>query len=240
MKRSDIIKVSSIQTLGTLDGPGIRFVVFLKGCPLRCMYCHNPETWADDEYQIYNVDDLVNMIMRYTPYFGKDGGVSVSGGEPLVQAAALIGLFKKLKNLNINIVLDTSGCLWNDDVSELLKYVDLCILDIKHTDKEEYFRLTKGNLCDTLYFLNMLEKRGIDTWIRQVIVNGLNDDVKQLSCLRELTQQYKCVKKVELLGFKNICKTKYERLNILFPMGNIAETESKKVEQLQKKYFSNE
>lgn len=210
-------KINSIQSLGTLDGPGIRFVVFMQGCNLRCGYCHNPDTWDITKGKTTSVQELTDKALRYKNYFGDSGGITVSGGEPLLQAEFVTELFKSCHENGINTCLDTSGSILNDKVKELLKHTDRVLLDIKFTDNDDYIKYTGCNLSAPLAFLDYLESTGIPTTIRQVIVPTLNDSEESISMLREVVASHKCVDKVELLPFKKICKVKYDNLGIEFP-----------------------
>lgn len=210
-------KINSIQSLGTLDGPGIRFVVFMQGCNLRCGYCHNPDTWDITKGKTTSVQELTDKALRYKNYFGDSGGITVSGGEPLLQAEFVTELFKSCHENGINTCLDTSGSILNDKVKELLRHTDRVLLDIKFTDNDDYIKYTGCNLSAPLAFLDYLESTGIPTTIRQVIVPTLNDSEESISMLREVVASHKCVDKVELLPFKKICKVKYDNLGIEFP-----------------------
>lgn len=214
-------RVSSFQTLGTLDGPGIRFVVFLQGCPLQCGCCHNPETQNSQGGEEYTPQQILEMAVKYKSYFGEMGGITVSGGEPLLQAEFVKELFKLCKDNGINTCLDTSGCIINDSVLNLLPLCDLVLLDIKYTDNDKYLKYVGCSLSMPLNFLKELEGLGIPVWIRQVIIPTLNDSDKDLKTLAQITGGYNCVKKVELLPFKKICQTKYDSLNRKFPFEHI-------------------
>ena len=174
--------INSLETFGLVDGPGIRVVVFLNGCSLRCKFCHNPEMWKKAENNT-TVDELVNKIKRYKPYFKNTGGVTFSGGEPLLQSKFLLEVCKKLKKENIHIALDTAGVGY--DYDELLDYVDLVIFDIKAIDKDKYHELVKHDIKDSLVFLDKCQKQNIPMWIRQVIVPGINDTEEYVLELKE-------------------------------------------------------
>lgn len=211
-------RIHSFQSLGTVDGPGVRCVVFFQGCPLRCICCHNPDTWSFDGGEETDCDALVKKILRFRSYFGTEGGVTVSGGEPLMQAAFVAELFAKLKAEGIHTALDTSGCVFNADIEELLKFTDLVLLDFKYQNEDDYFNYTKCHLSAVEYFLGELEKRGIDTWLRRVIIPGKSDDEVSVSALNALAENCGCVKRVELLPFRDLCREKYENLGIPFPL----------------------
>jgi len=217
-------KINSIQTLGAVDGPGVRFVVFMQGCPLRCAYCHNPDTWDMGGGEEYEVREIFKKILRYREYFGKDGGVTVSGGEPLIQADFVRELFSLCKEAGIHTARDTSGCIWNEAAEKLLDVTDLCLLDYKMTNDADYKKYTLCEKAKVDAFLENLQEKNIDTWLRQVIVKGINDTRENVSLLYAVRDAHPCVKKVELLKFRKLCSVKYESLGILFPLANTEET----------------
>jgi len=216
--------------MGTLDGPGLRTIIFLPGCPLRCQYCHNPDTWAREAGRPHTVESLLNFIGRYQTYYKGDGGVTFSGGEPLLQAKSLIPLVKKLKQKGIHVALDSSGAVLNQSVEELLTLVDLVLLDVKHTDPSAYSELTKGRLEDTLTFLDYLKKHRVPYWIRQVIIPSINDKEDQVLQLDQLTRSpYR--KRIELLAFHQSGRHKWQALGIPYPL---EKTESLSINHLKK------
>lgn len=210
-------RIHSFQSLGTLDGPGLRSVVFLQGCPLRCGFCHNPDTWDFADGKIMEAADVAARVRRYKSYFGTEGGLTVSGGEALAQAGFVAELFERCHRDGIHTCLDTSGCLHAAEEKALLAYTDLCLLDIKFTTEEEYVRYTGGSLHTTLAFLGRLQAAGVPVWIRQVIVPGLNDTPEQIDRLNALISPYGNVQKVEVLAFHKLCIEKYQALGIPFP-----------------------
>lgn len=226
--------VSSIQSLGTLDGPGLRYVVFLQGCNLRCGCCHNPETWDLGKGKEIDSLELVNKALRYKEYFKDNGGITLSGGEPLLQVEFSKDVFKKAKEVNINTCLDTSGSILNDKVKELLEYTDRVLLDIKYTNNEDYFKYVGCDLDQVLKFLEYLEEKNIQTTLRQVIIPTLNDNFENINKLNEIINKYQCIDKVELLPFKKICQTKYDNLNIEFKFKKFDETSNDLIEKLSK------
>ena len=205
--------VNSIQTLGTLDGPGVRFVVFMQGCPLKCGYCHNPETQELSGGKEYTADQIVASVLRYKEYFGKDGGITVSGGEPLLQAEFVAEIFEKCHQNGINTCLDTSGCIINEAVEKLIDLTDYVMLDIKFTSDDDYKKYIGCPLSKPLDFLELLQRKNKAVRIRQVVVPGLNDSDDNILKLTEIVKKYSCIKSVELLPFKKICKSKYDALN---------------------------
>ncbi len=220
MNKSSFGKVHSFQSLGTLDGPGVRFVVFMQGCPLRCICCHNPDTWEIDAGTEYSSDDILARVMRFREYFGQEGGITASGGEPLLQADFIKELFEKCKVNGINTCLDTSGFILNEDVKQMLKFTDRVLLDIKYTDEESYNKYVGCSYAAVLEFLSYLDFQSIPVTLRQVIIPGLNDKIENILKLRELSEKYTCVDKTELLPLKKICQVKYDKMNIKFPLSD--------------------
>lgn len=233
MKVFDMLKVNSYQSLGAVDGPGIRFVVFMQGCNFRCKYCHNPETIPIDCDNLISSSELVSKIDRFKSYIFEKGGVTFSGGEPLLQARELKECFKLLKEKGYHIALDTNGSVLNEDVKELLSYTDLVLLDLKMPNERLYVEYMNASNKSTLDFLNYLVKINKDVWIRQVIIKGVNNTKENIEFLREV-KKLDIVKKIELLPFKKLCVTKYVNMNIPFPMADFEETDIKTIENLYK------
>lgn len=227
-------KINSFQTLGTLDGPGVRFIVFSQGCPLRCICCHNPETLPLDKGIEYTAEQLIEKIKKYRDYFGKDGGVTVSGGEPLLQADFFTEVFKLCHKENINTCLDTSGCILNDDVKKLLQHTDYCLLDIKYTDEALYKSAVGCEFEKPLEFLEYLNEKGIKTRVRQVIINGLNDNKENIERLSKICKKHKCVEETELLPFRKLCIEKYKKAGLQFKLENTPETTQEQIDSLKK------
>ena len=220
--------VHSIETFGTVDGPGIRFVLFLKGCPLRCKYCHNPDTWTMDGAQELEVTDIVNRVLKYKGYYGDKGGITVSGGEPLVQMDFVIELFKELKKHNINTAIDTSGYMFNPDNPESVKkhkklneVTDLFLLDIKHIDSKEHIELTKVDNKNTLAYAKFLSDNNKDMWIRHVVVPGITLNDEYLFRLKEFIDTLKTVKKIDVLPYHTMGEVKYKNLGIEYPLKGV-------------------
>ncbi|MDE6661260.1 MAG: pyruvate formate lyase-activating protein [Anaeroplasmataceae bacterium] len=234
-------RIHSLESFGTVDGPGIRFVIFFKGCPLRCAYCHNPDTWTQDNSLIYTVDELVEEILQYKSYFGSDGGVTVSGGEPLLQIDFIIELFKKLKEFHIHTACDTSGITFNkeDEVSlakhlELLEVCDLFLLDIKHINDEEHKKLTKVGNKNILEFAKFLSAHKKKMWIRHVIVPGITLNKEYLKELRAFIDTLDSVEKVEALPYHTMGKVKYQNLGIEYPLENVEAPTTEEMEFARK------
>lgn len=230
-------RIHSYQSMGTLDGPGIRFLVFLQGCPLRCAYCHNPDSWNPSDYtQEATPQDVLKKVLRYRNYFGKNGGITVSGGEALLQAEFVKKLFSLCQEHDIHTCLDTSGCLLNDSVRDLLDFTDHLLLDIKMTSEADYLTYTKGSLQTTLSFLRLLEAKKKTVWIRQVIVPGFNDTPENAQALHRLIDGFTCIEKVEFLPFRKLCKEKYEKMQIPFPFAGYQEATSTLVDIYTQNY----
>ncbi len=223
MNESIMGKVSSIQTLGTLDGPGVRFVVFLQGCNLRCGCCHNPEAQPSEGGTEYSAEQIVQRALRYREYFGRDGGITLSGGEVLLQAAFAKRIFELCHENGINTCIDTSGSITDKEAEALLDVTDHVLLDIKYTDDDAYRKYAGCSLEKPLEFLGLVNERGIPTTVRQVIIPTLNDTKENIEALKAITQKFPCVVKTELLPFKKLCSSKYEKLGREFPFGDIPE-----------------
>lgn len=227
-------RIHSFQSLGTVDGPGVRCVVFVQGCPLRCICCHNPDTWDFNGGEVVDTDSLVKKILRFKPYFGENGGVTVSGGEPLMQASFVTELFRKLHENAVNTALDTSGCVFNEKVEELLDHTDIVLLDHKYASEDAYYRNTGCHLADAERFLDELEKRNINTWLRRVVIPGKSDDVSSVISLSSVALAHKCVSKIELLPFRDLCKEKYASLGIRFPLAGTRTPTNSEIAELYK------
>ena len=226
-------RIHSFQSLGALDGPGIRYVVFMQGCPLRCGCCHNPDTWSFDDGKEYSANEIVSKAVRYKDYFGKDGGVTVSGGEPLIQAAFVKELFELCHKEDINTCLDTSGCLMNEEVKHLLKATDRVLLDIKYISDELYRKHVGCELNSVIDFLDYLDSENIPVTLRQVIIPSLNDNDEDILKLKEIKNKYRCIDKVELLAFRKICQVKYDKMQIEFPFAHIPEPDKETMARLE-------
>lgn len=216
-------RVHSIQSLGTVDGPGVRFVVFMQGCCLRCKCCHNPDTWQIDAGEKYSPEDIEQKVVRYREYFGKEGGITVSGGEPLLQPLFVREVFELCHNAGINTCLDTSGCILNDDVKALLKETDRVLLDWKFTDDALYCENAGCSMDCVQEFLAYLNEKNIPVTLRQVIIPTVNDTEENVQKLKSIATQYTCVDKTELLPFRKICQTKYDNMGIEFPFAHLPE-----------------
>lgn len=232
--------INSIETFGLVDGPGIRTVVFLNGCYLRCKYCHNPETWRFQQ-QNYTSDEIVKKIIRNKPYFKRNnGGVTFSGGEPLLQYDFLVETCKKLKEENIHIAVDTAG-VGLGDYKELLNNIDLVLLDIKHITKEGYKDVTGTEFIDKFYeFVEQLNKTNVKVWIRQVIIPDINDNEQYMIDLSNYIKKHiKNVERVDFLPYHKLGSEKYEKLNIPYPYKDKEEMDIERTKELYKIFEDN-
>ena len=203
--------IHSYESMGTVDGPGLRFVIFLQGCPLRCKFCHNPDTWKIGEKKIQeSAEDTLKKIKRYKNYFGKKGGVTVTGGEPLVQSDYVLELFKLCKKEGIHTALDTSGYIFNEKIREILKYTDLVLLDIKAIEID--------NTLKFLEYLNEIEK---PTWVRHVVVPTITDDNKLLEKTAQYISKFSNIEMVEILPYHTLGVFKYKELGMEYPLKDI-------------------
>ena len=225
-------RVHSIQSLGTVDGPGVRFVAFLQGCPLRCGCCHNPDTWELTGGTPYTAEALVQKATRFTEYFGETGGITLSGGEPLLQADFVYEVFALCREQGIHTCLDTSGCVLNEAVRRVLTVTDRVLLDIKYTDDVSYRAHVGCGLQAPLDFLAELEARRIPTTLRQVIIPTLNDTAQNVLALKAIADSHTCVDKVELLPFRKVCQVKYDALGLPFAFGHLPEPSGENMQQL--------
>ena len=231
MKKCDLKgSIDSIETLGLVDGPGIRTVVFMNGCKLRCLYCHNPEMWQIKDYNM-TVDELVSKILKYKPYYKNNGGVTFSGGEPLLQSEYLLEVCKELKKHDIHIALDTAGVGTYDE--ELLDYIDLIIFDVKAVNKDDYYKLTAEKMEESLEFLNKCQEKDKKLWIRQVIVPGINDTEENIFNLKEFISKLKNVEKVELLPYHTMAIDKYKKLGLKYKLNGVENMDKEKCKELE-------
>lgn len=225
--------IASFESMGLVDGPGVRFVVFLQGCPLRCAYCHNPEMWNKNERKIeMTPEELVKKIKRYLPYFKGEGGVTISGGEPLMQEKFVAEVFKLCKAEKIHTCLDTSG--HGNASDELLENTDLVILDVKELDAEKYFSLVGQKMDKFRNFLQKCQKKNKKLWLRQVIVPGYNDTKENILKLKKFAKKLKNVEKIELLPYHDMAKKKYESLGIPYRLQETPNMDKQKCKQLEK------
>ncbi len=234
--------IHSFETFGTKDGPGIRFVLFMQGCPLRCLYCHNVDTWKmkNAKYQL-SVDEVVKKITDIKSFI-KTGGVTISGGEALLQNDFVNEVFKRCKENNIHTALDTSGYIINESVKKTLESVDLVLLDIKHINKEKHKNLTGVELDNTLEFLNYLATINKKVWIRYVLIPQYTDSTDDIEELAKYLSLFSNIEKVEVLPFHQMGQEKWEKENIVYKLKEIptpSREEVQKAENIFKKYNLN-
>lgn len=225
-------KIHSIQSLAASDGPGVRFAVFVQGCNLRCGCCHNPDTWDFSGGTVCTPLEIVKKAVRYKDYFGKKGGVTVSGGEPLLQADFVRELFALCHDEGINTCLDTSGSILNDSVKALLEETDRVLLDIKYTDGSLYQEHVGCGMGAVMNFLDYLNAESIPVTLRQVIIPSLNDNEENILALKDIAEKHPCVDKIELLPFRKMCQIKYDNMGIRFPFTDIPEPKSEAMQKL--------
>lgn len=209
--------VHSVETCGTVDGPGLRYVLFLSGCPLRCLYCHNPDAQGKPRGKPTTVDEALRDVLRYRNFI-RDGGLTVSGGEPLLQAEFVAALFAEAKRSGLHTALDTSGFRGDVAPQTLLDHTDLVLLDIKSWDRATYKRVTGVEIDSTIAFARRLEQRGIPVWVRFVLVPGLTDDDGNVDGLAEFVATLTNVQRVEVLPFHKLAQHKYAQLGIGFQL----------------------
>ena len=228
-------KVHSLETFGAVDGPGIRFILFLQGCHLQCKYCHNRDTWDMNGGSYKSLDDIFDMIMKYKNYITPNGGVTVSGGEPLLQVKFLIELFTKLKKKKIHTCIDTSGMVAiTDDIKHLLSLTDLVLLDIKHIDSKKCKDLVGFDNKLELEFAKYLSDNNIPIWIRQVLVPGYTDDQNDLLKLKEFISSLDTVQKVEILPYHSIGKYKWTNLGFEYALDGVRDANNEDVQKAKK------
>ena len=228
----------SIQTMGALDGPGLRYVLFLQGCPFRCLFCHNPDTWSGSANSM-SVDEVFSDILKYKSFYeNSNGGVTISGGEPLLQIPFLLELFKKLKTNNIHTAIDTCGYVdITEDLKKLLNYTDLFLLDIKHLDKQKHKDLTGCPNDKVLNFLKFLNDNNKSIWIRQVLVPDISMDNDYIDSLINFLKNFK-IEKVELLPYHEMGKEKYKKLGLEYKLHSRIPTKEE-VKKIKEKFVQN-
>lgn len=236
-----LANVHSFESFGSVDGPGVRFVVFLQGCKLRCKYCHNPDSWKMADNQLISAEDIVKKALSFQDYWGKDGGVTVSGGEPLLQIDFLIEFFKLLKTKKIHTTIDTSAGPFTleepfiSKFNELMQYTDLVMLDLKHFYAKEHYALTKMDNTHILQCAKHLESLGKDVWIRHVLVPGYTDNEQHLKDLGAFIKSLSNVKKVEILPYHSFGKFKWDNLGLKYELDDVhtpSEEEVKRAKEL--------
>lgn len=234
-------RINSLESFGAADGPGVRYVVFLQGCPMRCAYCHNPETWAMDGGEEMETEAVLARALRYKGYWGTTGGITVSGGEPLAQLPFVTELFSLAKDAGVNTALDTSGCLYTEEepwfslFARLVSVTDTFLLDIKHMDGEAHRRLTGRDNANILAMARYLSGHGKDMWIRRVLVPGFTDQEEELRRLAAFIHGLSSVKKVEVLPYHTLGVFKWEKAGLAYPLAGVrtpSTEEIKKAEEI--------
>ena len=228
--------IHSIETFGSVDGPGIRFIVFLKGCNLRCKYCHNVDTWDPHSDDMRTADEILDFAERYRSYWGEEGGITVSGGEPLLQIDFLIDLFKKAKERGINTCIDTAVQPFTKEepffskFEELMKYTDLLLVDIKHIDREEHIKLTglpNDNIKECFEYLDQIGK---PIWIRHVLVPGITDNDEYLRETRKFIEKFSNIKRIDVLPYHSMGQMKFKELGIPYQLEGVESPTTERVE----------
>ena len=227
--------IHSIETMGLVDGPGIRVVIFMQGCPLRCLFCHNPDTWKKNENYLTTSKEIVDTVRKYRSYIEDNGGITLSGGEPLYQSEFTLDILKMCKKAGIHTCLDTSGVGYDKKyLEDILKHTDLIILDIKAIDEDNYKKMTGKSMEEFNYFLTQAQKLQKKLWLRQVIVPTINDDIDYIKRLKKYISKIRNVEKVELLPYHTMGVDKYKKLNLKYRLDNIEAMDKEKCSELEK------
>ena len=230
-------KIHSLESFGTVDGPGIRFVTFMQGCPLRCRYCHNPDTWRADAPVKYELTprQLLDEVSRYKSFIAK-GGVTLTGGEPLMQPDFCREFFRLCREAGIHTALDTAGSVYNEKTLSVLDFTDLVLLDIKALQPELCRAVCGSDGRNALRLLDELERRGIDVWIRHVVVPGLTDDDRLLDELVGYLKPYRCVRKIEWLPYHTMGVFKYKDLGLAYPLEGVPPLPAERIKAIRERY----
>lgn len=233
-------RIHSLETFGTVDGPGVRFVVFVQGCPMRCAYCHNPDTWTTNAGELMEPSEIIEHYERNRSFY-KNGGLTVTGGEPLMQIDFLIDLFTLAKERDIHTCIDTSGIMYNPKnaayiakLDKLMTLTDLVMLDIKHIDPEKHLELTKQPNDGILAFVQYLSDKHIPMWIRHVVVPGITDDEKYLYQLGQFIAPFQNLEALDILPYHTMGTVKYEKLGIEYPLKGVPAMDKSKAIELKK------
>lgn len=226
--------INSIETMGLVDGPNIRVVVFMQGCPLRCLFCHNPETWKSGINKKTTSKEIVDEVRKYRPYIEMGGGVTFSGGEPLFQSEFLLDMLKLCKKAGIHTCIDTSGTGYDKKIiKDILKYTDLVILDIKAIEEDSYLKITGKDINDFNYFKDLLKENNNKIWLRQVIVPGINDNEEYILKLKQYIKQFENVEKIELLPYHTLGIEKYDKLKLKYRLDGISDMDKEECKRLE-------
>lgn len=232
--------IHSKESFGTVDGPGIRYVLFMQGCPLRCIYCHNPDTWEIGKGEPITPDEVLSEFNKNRQFYSK-GGITVTGGEPLLQVDFLTELFKKAKETNIHTCIDTSGITYNEDnpaymrkLDELMLYTDLVMLDIKHIDSNKHKKITGKENSKVLQFAKYLETKKIPLWVRHVIIEGYTDNAEDLKKLGEFIGKLKNLKALDVLPYHTMGVNKYEKAGLPYALDGMEPLPVEKAEEAKR------
>lgn len=232
--------IHSVESLGTSDGPGIRYVIFIQGCPLRCKYCHNPDTWKKSCGTKVSVEELIDKIKRCRPYIDRSGGgVTISGGEPTLQLDFVLELLKRCKDEGLQTAIDTSGYIDQEKFEKLLPYLDLVLLDIKQIDDEKHQELTGVSNQKTLELVKLMEEEKRPYWVRHVVVSGYTDDEEDITGLAEFLTPLKMMEKLELLPYHKLGEHKWKELGLEYELAGVdspIEEEMEKIKEIFTKY----
>lgn len=232
--------IHSTESFGSVDGPGVRFVIFVSGCPMRCQFCHNPDTWNMQAGELRSTDELIKQALRYRAYWKNGGGITVSGGEPLMQMDFMLDLFKKAKGEGIHTVIDTSGAPFTREepffgkFNELLRYTDLILLDIKHIDDEQHKKLTGRTNENILDMAGYLSEIGKPVWIRHVLVPRRNDEDEYLKRLYDFIRTLGNVERTEVLPYHTFGEYKWKELGYDYPLAGIEPPTKERIENAER------
>ena len=235
-----MLKVHSYESMGTYDGPGLRLVVFLQGCPFRCLYCANPDTISFEGGKDTETEEIIRMAVSQKPFFGRRGGITFSGGEPTMQAKELLPLFSRLKEEGIHICLDTNGGAWSNDIEELMRQTDLVLLDCKQFNNARHEALTGRSNTQTLDTARWMEDNGRPFWLRYVLVPGVSDFEEDIRALGEHFKDYRMIQRVEIIPYHTLGKHKYESLGWEYKLEGTPSNTSGQLERavsIFKEYF---
>ena len=237
-------RINQLESFGTVDGPGIRFVVFFQGCPLRCQFCHNPDTWEPNLEGVENngkgsgeftPDELVEEVLRYKNYI-RTGGVTATGGEPLMQPEFLREFFRLCKEEGIHTCLDTSGAIYNEKALAVMEYTDLVMLDLKTLDDNLHKTYTGATRENNHRWMEHLQKIGKPTWIRHVVVPTITDNEERLQAVADYISQYSCIARVELLGYHIMGEAKYQKMGIPYPLQGIPPIQPERLNEIREMF----
>ncbi len=227
-------RIHSIESFGTVDGPGIRLVVFFQGCPMRCLYCHNPDTWNPKDGQEISTREILQLYNKNKAFY-RNGGITATGGEPLMQLDFLTELFEAARSQQIHTCLDTSGVTYcpntMEKIDRLLDVTDLVLLDIKHSSPEKHQEITGHSNQNILAFLKHLDQRRIPVWVRHVLVPGLTNDSESLYQLGQRLAPYRCIQVLDVLPYHTMGKVKYQELGLSYPLGDTPEATEKQAKE---------